>query len=184
MDYKLFKPSDIDLFREYPELKEYIEFSNLKNDELLFAWHYGNPTSDIAVLKDKKDRIEKAYHKVWGKTNDTRMVQYFNGDFPENVRTAIDKMMSFKPSARMRAKLMTEKTFNDFEEIMHQDITGLDTADIKKVAELKMDISKQLPDLIKQMEAGFGIKEVDAKGKDVRVPTFADSLHDAMSREN
>ena len=183
MDYKLFQPSNIDLFREYPELKEYKVFVDVKsNDELLFAWHYGNPTSDIAKIEDIKERAKQAYEKVWGVTNDTKYIQYLRGDFPDQVRAAVDKMKSFKPSARMRAKMMTEKTFNDFEEIMHMDIGASDIGEMKKLADIKMEIASQLPELIKQMEGGFGIKEVDAKGKEIRTPTYADTIHDALSR--
>lgn len=185
MDYKLFQPSNIDLFKEYPELKEYKEFTEIKsNDELLFVWHYANPTSDIAKIESIDLRIEAAYEKVFGKTNDTRQVQYLMGDFPENVRAAIERMKNFKPSARMRAKLMTEKTFNDFEKIMFMDVYGEDVGEMKKLADLKMEIAEQLPGLIKQLEGGFGIKEVDSKGKEARVPSYADNVHDAMAREN
>jgi hypothetical protein len=185
MGYKLFQPSDIDMIRDYPELKEYKEFVNMKNDELRFAWEFGNPTSETAKIEDIQQKRKVAYEKVYGNTKDTRQVQFLMGDFPDTVRAAIEKMKSFKPSARMRAKMMTENTFNNFETIMNKDLSGFDDVDeIKKYTELKLKISAELPALIKQMEAGFGIKEVDAKGKEVRVPTYADGLHDAISRSN
>ncbi len=182
-NYTLFKPDKINVFRDYPELNDYPELKALSHDEMLFVWKYANDTSEINGIENDKVRSKKAYKLVFGETNDTQQQKYAACDFPPHVRAAVEVMASFKPSARMRAKLMVEKTFEDYETILHADLpTEVD--ELKKVMELRLKISKDLPDLIKLMEQGFGIRnEVEeTKEGDRRQASYMDNIHDHMSK--
>jgi len=171
------------MFREYPELKEYKEFNGLSNAEMAFVWHVSNPTSDLVLtIEDLSERRKAAYEKIWGNTNDTRYVDYVSGNIPEKVRAGCERMRNFNPSTRMRAKMMTDQMFSDFETIMKKKMSeNDDPVKIKAMAEVKLKIAGELPDLIKRLEGGFGFKD-EIKDSDKREPTFMDNILEELER--
>jgi len=115
---------------------------------------------------------------------DAKKSRFLSGDFSSHVSEAIEAMSRFNPPMRMRARIMVEKNFIDFENISNINIEDKDFDEQKKLVELKLTVAAKLPDLIKQLEEGFGIrtqKEVDEKG---RQPSFADNIHDLMESQN
>jgi len=179
------------ILREYPELAEYPEFTKLTADNLKFVWYYASPTSNVARIGDEADRRKYAYDRSfaikYGKPEkndiDGLKLRFLDGNFPSDVRAAIETMRRFKPSFRIRAKMMVEKNFNDLEEISKKDLKEItDVDELKKYAELKLKVSEALPDLIKQLEFGFGIKTEDKKDSDKRQASFADGIHELMEQ--
>lgn len=174
--YYLFGPrNEKDLGRQYPELKKEPEFKDLTTGELLFTWWYANATSPLIIddtLSDKQ-RIMAAYDQSFKKTSadNDRKSNYFSSIFPDRVKTAIEKMKSFNPSARIRSRIMIEKMMNQFEKLINvseDDFIEHDEGGKKKInwtgrnsyVTSAKNISEMLPTLIRQLEEGFGVIEV------------------------
>ncbi len=172
----LFKP-DGDPFLDYPELSEYEEFTVLNLKDFRFVWQYANKTSPTEGNK------KKSYIAVYGETNDTRMSKFLDGSFPADIRAAIEVMKNFSPSVRMKSKMMVEKIFNDYDQIANIDLTGLENEECKKVMSMKQDVVKNLPDIIRRMEEGFGIKLEEKKESDNRENTLMDKIHDTLAKQ-
>lgn len=179
MEYSLFRPSKIAMLREYPELRTFDEFKELSNDDLNFVWWIANATSELSNITDLKERRKQAYIKVWGKEN-TDQILYLEGRYSEKVRAAIERMKNFNPSVRMRAKMMLYKTMNDFEGIINVDITTItDPDELKKHTDVRTKVLGALPDIIRQLEQGFGIsEEAEEKDDKTRQATYWDKVMD------
>lgn len=172
------------MLREYPELAEFDEFTSIRNDELIFVWNLLFDSSAIDNPSDS-DKRKSAAKKAF--SGDKEKVALFtSGKYAPEIKAAIECMETFNPSARMRAKYMIDKIFYDFENIVKKDFTVLtDVSEAKKWSDLKLDIIKSLPGLIKQIERGYGVvEEKEKKESKERGTTFADSIHEFMNKEN
>lgn len=183
MTQYIFKPTDRNMLMDYPELSEYDEFGDLKNDELTFIWHYVFDRSDLDIhaFTDKQYR-ERAAQKAFPQDK-SRIAEFSSGAFEPRIRAAIEKMKSFNPTARFRAKAMVEKLFSDFETINKKSLMDMiDTDEVAKYIGLKIKIQSVMPDLVKQIERGYGVTEEAKSQKDKRKKSFADQVHEHMDR--
>lgn len=187
----LFGPTnDKDLKRQYPELKEIAEFDKLTTGELLFVWWYSNSTSPI--VKDEnlseKQRSMKAYYEAFkSHPNEDRQRDYYSLNFPDKVRLAIDRMRKFEPTVRIRSKMISETILENFEKMSKVDMSDFEEIDpetnIKTInwtgrnnyVTSAKTILQTLPDLIRQVEEGFGVK--DRKGSDNNGEKAIDRFH-------
>lgn len=177
---KLFEPTAQDMKLEYPELVEYKEFKGLSARELKLCWYVGNRTSPIANYR-KEQRYKKALSMAYGKIGAKRkdVQDMLNGNIPDNILKGIKRMATFNPSVRLRAKFATEYIFdrlNELIEISEQDMKAMDFDDRKKYTELIIKISAEMPDMIKRMEGGYGIK-VEVKKKTAEVKASISELN-------
>lgn len=179
-DVMLFGPlSDKDLRRQYPELASIAEFESLQNNELLFSWYMGNRTSPLLLDEDMPAelRLEIAIKKSFkGKLDAKARAEYLAWNFPERVRVAVRKMEEFRPDVRNRAKMMIEKIFTKFEEMIdvseddfilrNKDgvLMGVDWTSKKQYIDSCRNIAEAMPALITKLEEGFGIEVTDDKG--------------------
>lgn len=173
----LFGPSsERDLKKQHPELNRIEEFKSLSTPQLLFVWWYANPTSPLRDSKSSKEKVLTALKKAWGdKLTDEIRDQYIVFDFPDNVKIAIDKMTFLRPNERAKAKVMVETIFKNFEKLVKisdEDFKlmdkegnpmGIDWTGRKQYIDSVEKISSTLPQLLKQLEEGFGIEEADIK---------------------
>jgi hypothetical protein len=173
--FLLFGPkNEKDLKRQYPELGNVAEFQKLTIGELLFVWWYSNPTSPLVTDNNVSDKIRVgyAYEEAFkSHPDEDRKKNYFSLNFPDRIRLAIDKMKSFNPSARIRSRMIVEKILENFELMVNVDIDDFVTIDEKTNArEINFTarnnyvnscskISETLPQLIEQVEQGFGVTE-------------------------
>jgi hypothetical protein len=161
----LFKPSDgnISLKDEYPELTDIGEFRDLSDDELIFCYNMGCPTSKLFGTKNEKAKIQSALTYSFGKNiSDAERTKFLNNNYPEKLRVAIARFKQFRPSARMRAKIMVDKVFDNFESIVNpgeQYMTAMkNDVDLQsKYVTNSIKVVEALKDLIKTKEAGFGV---------------------------
>jgi hypothetical protein len=163
LGYSLFD-GDGDMLKEYPELAQYPEFSELKERELRFCWLVACKTSPI-INKDKSSRVKAALDMTYGTLgNDRPEVKSIKaGKIPEKWMKAIARMTTFSPSLRLRAKFMDEYIFDKLtslivlDEVTEAKIKS-DADERKKYADLAIKISSEMPSLIQRMEGGYGIK--------------------------
>jgi len=168
----------------YPELNNIDEFQDLNNMELLFAYYFGVYYDH---LKNDSDRLKKAMWKIGTRWDEGTRNKYLNGKIPEKVKKAIIRMRQYDVSTRFRAKAMTEKILENFESIVAldkddfllegDDGTIVDWQSIKDHTKLCVDISKSLPDIVKQVEAGYGVRDVKLSGKNLTEGSPLDEYH-------
>lgn len=171
-----------DLKHQYPELGNFPEFKNLTTAELLFVWWYANQTSPLVTddnLSDKM-RIAFAFTEAFGtKSNDAvydkRKTDYYSSNFPSHISIAIDVMRSFNPTVRARSRMMVEKILANYEKLVDIKISDFETKNDDGSKEINWtgrnnyvtstkNISDTLPQLINQVEQGFGVS--DNKGEE------------------
>jgi len=192
--YLLFGPqNETDLRRQYPDLWDVEEFVKLSVGEMLFVWWFANPTSPL-IAEDNlpdKNRSIKAYEKAFkSHPDENRKTNYYSLNFPDKIRLAIDRMKKFEPSVRIRGKMMLEKIMKNFESMIEvnmddfkvKDDEGKSTGEIDFTARNNYvnsakTIIQALPDLVSQVEQGFGVKD---KGKEIEGEKAIDRFHKSI----
>jgi hypothetical protein len=160
LDFISFDPRNdaIENYRNnYPEFGEIDEFKDLKSFELAYVWFYSHPKSPITEKGD--DRVKKCLQEVYGKNWEDSYKKYKTPD--ERIKLAINIMSRINDNVRMRAKMMVDKTFNDYEELMSVGIAEFQSAsggiDYKAFIDVRKTILKELQELVRIKERGFGI---------------------------
>ena len=164
---------------EYPELADVPEFEKCNVDELKFVWYY---SVFYRLMKNETARIklsvEAAFlkHGIWVNAATSKVrEQYFEGNFPEDIRVAINKMANYDPGARVSAKLIAEATLRTYqfmissisEDVLNEEVDSEGDAkpvdwDVrKKQVDTMATINKEIPNVLSQVETGFGIRKKD-----------------------
>jgi hypothetical protein len=156
-----------DLRIEYPELSEMKEFKLLKVKEVRLCWLLGNRTSPIYKLS-KRDRLQKALEIVYGRSYASHkdLQNIVAGEMPEDLKIAINKMESFNPEYRLKAKLMSQYMFDMLNDMIILDAATLAAMDIdekKKYTDLIVKVHSELPDMVSRLETAYGVKTVENK---------------------
>jgi hypothetical protein len=177
MDYGealMFEPSGRDMKMDYPELAETDEFKELSQRQLKFVWYVANRTSPLASLSGKK-RLKAAASTAWGSYHAKKQeaIDYAEGKFPDEIKAAIEKMASFIPSVRLKAKFMQEYIFDKMQSIIivsDNDMEEMDADEKKKYADLALKVSSELGNVVDRLESGYGVKvkETKKKGNEVK----------------
>lgn len=165
----MFAPkSERDIRRSYPELSRIKEFTGLSSSELLFTWWHSNRTSPFYHLTDEKSRVSQSFDRAFGKNHMAEKDRYLNGFIPEKIKSACSRMEKFDSDVRSRAKMMVEKIMNKFEETVdmpkeafYDNDGNLDVNKKRAYIETCSKIADKLPDLVAQLESGYGITDAE-----------------------
>lgn len=152
--------------KTYSELGTIEEFRPLSGKELVFVWYFSNKTSPLIISNiPPVDRVELALKRSWlldGMQPKTLSL-YKELVFPEHLQEAMKRMASFNPDIRDRAKLILVSMFDNLSKIgdldNFKDKDG--SYDMTAYANAAKSVTATMPTLIKQMEDGFGVKDVD-----------------------
>ena len=167
-EIKLFVPTTKDLRQEYSELLSVPEFTQLTQKEMNFVWGFANKTSTFSAIKNEKDRVLKCLHYIADEISGKQVEDYSNLNFPLHISTAIERMSRFDPYLRTQAKNLTEVIFENIKKVVNQDPAEIkDMDDKKKYIALSLDVLKSMPELIRQLENGYGITEVKTKKEEL-----------------
>jgi hypothetical protein len=184
IDITLFEPTGRDMKLDYPELGNITEFHDLSFREMRLCWMIGNRTSPIANYSTMK-RVRAACEQVYKKQSRNKewvVDMMENGTIPEKLKKGISRMASFRPSVRLRAKLMDEYMFDQLNGLIHvseEDKRAMDTDEKKKYADLLIKVSSELPSLVTRMESGYGINVSD-ENEDVDVKANITDVRDRI----
>lgn len=187
----LFGPrSNKALQRQYPELSKEPEFKDLAGDEMHFAWLMGNPSSPVDPEWTPQVRMTNAAAVAFI-SNPEKKKLYSSGAYSDAVKIAIERMSRYAPEARLVAKRIVQTIFQNYQKMVDVDvdkdflttkkvgkgedaeeITEMDWTGRKQYIDSVKTIAETLPNLIKQLEEGFGIElkkgeEVGTKSIDV-----------------
>ena len=166
---EMFEPSPRDMKLDYPELSEVTEFEHLNARELKFCWYVGSRTSPLADMPKKK-RLSTSANTAWGGYHADRkeVKELAAGKIPDKLLTAIERMSSFNPTVRLRAKFMQEYIFEKMQSIIiisDSELKALDSDEKKKYADLVLKVSSDLSNVVERMEIGYGVRIGEQKGK-------------------
>lgn len=170
---KLFEPSDRDMKLEYPELAETEEFVNLSAREMKFVWYYANSTSPISHYSNAK-RLEKSISLAYQSFSDRKELDDVKkGKFYPELKDAIKRMESYNISYRLRARMNNEHIFDNLTSMTmksNSDLEQMEIDDQKKYADLCIKVSKEMIDIIRNIEnSGIKKEEIQNKKADVKV---------------
>lgn len=157
---------------DYPELQQFDSLKSLSNsNDFVFVWYYACKASPYYESKNQVSKVQCCIKKAYGKKlTEGKRNQLISGDFPEDIRKAIRDVESFEPGARIRAKIMAEETLAKLEAIVMEDVSPSDflkddgTIDYtakKAYAATLISINKDIPELISQIERGYGTSFID-----------------------
>lgn len=154
---------------KYPHLKEYSELDKLSPDWLVFCWWFACKASPLVVTPmGHLKRIELALHKstLIRKSEETEIQSALNGQFPDDVKQAIDVFASFDVDLHIEAYKMAVDMFEGMKESCKKEnyTTGEgDTSIFDRDSYMKSvsSVSKMMPDVVKQIENTYGVKEID-----------------------
>lgn len=174
------------LLSEYPDLAEYKEFKELSKEELNFVWYVGNPSSPLngGGILDEKLKYKSAASRCI--RDPEKKKRFGEGDIPSNLREAISKMSTFSPEARLIAKQVATTAFHNLQAMVDinvnddfkitrnitsgtgkdkvvEQVEEMDWAGRKQYIDTVSKISDLLPNLLKQVEHGFGVEEKNDK---------------------
>ena len=169
----VFSPEGIsteDYKKKYPELDTIQEFKTLKTKELIFVWYYSNPTSYmIYQYPEKKDRALQAWSKAMGTAMQGQNFaeQFLDRRLPNQtkIEEAIRRMEKILPTVRFQAMEMVNKVFNDFKDLLDTPKSEFAKADgsvdYNSYMALRKNVLKELEEMVKLREIGFGISNRD-----------------------
>lgn len=170
---KLFpRQGNKDLRELYPELKDEPEFIPLDKEELWFVNEYANQTSDYYYHTPLQNKISKCFDRSFVGANPSKKEQYLSRAFPLQVKAAIDRMRLYNPDVRSQGLSITKDIFTEYKGIIDRrkkwsqkidnknkiDPTPEDLQKDKLFVDTSAKIIQELPDLMKRIENGFGIK--------------------------
>lgn len=175
-DEQLFPLTEQDLRVEYEELNDVEEFNELTSKEMVFVWYYANQTSPYYSIP-VKERVVKCLEILKDDLSGTQLDEYFNLNFPTHIASAIEVMETFNPKLRTEAKSITEKIFKNIKRIVDVDVVSItDMEEKKKYIAISMDVIKSMPELVRQMERGYGVKVKVKKKKEEDKQTTWDAI--------
>jgi len=133
---EMFEPTARDMKLDYPELAEVEEFKKLNARELKFCWYMGSRTSPFANM-NKKKRLKVASATAWGgyHAQKKQIKELAEGKLTDDIIVGINKMSTFNPSVRLKAKFMQEYIFEKMQTIIiisPEDMDELDADEKKK----------------------------------------------------
>jgi hypothetical protein len=182
----LFEPNGkSDMRLDYPELAEVPEFEELSSTEVRLCWYIGNRTSPLVKnIRDKGKRVKSALEKCYTGASRERQdyKDMLEGNFPHKILVGIEKMASYNPSFRLKAKLLDEWMFDKIQSLVMKDevkINMMDIDDEKKYTSMMLEVSKSMPDMIGRMEQGYGVKKKKIE-KEVQVMSSVGNIRERL----
>ena len=180
--YALFAPRSINsLIVDYPELRDYEEFK-IKKHDLLFVWYYAckvSPLYDHTDVKSKREKIERCIKASGLMVSSDSKSRFLEGNFSSKISAAINKMESFEPAVRIMMKLDSVQKFMTLKKLTslkldddgnHESFKNKDgeinfTAK-KQYMEMILKLEEKKPQVIEQIENGFGITGIKKGSND------------------
>lgn len=185
-----------DLIKQYPELLEVEEFAGISTKKLLLTWYYANSTSPL-FGQSEEEKIRNSFLNAYeseDKIPEQEMDAWLSGEFTKEEMAAIKKWKSMDKNIRNKARIMVDKMMENLSKMIEvsdsdfkkfddegNEIKGVDWQARNQYANCCKTVSALLPELIVQMEQGFGIR---TKGKDTSKKQSGESAIDRYHKRN
>jgi hypothetical protein len=164
-EYSLFTATDRNnLLDDYPELREYPEFMELRNKpkDMLWVWHFACRSSPLKELHTERERVTAAVKIVWPNAEEQELFdlihRFMNRE--KEIQDAVMVMRNFRPEGRFVRHVACEQMIKMARAVMDEDPRKVkDIVDpSKKKAFLEaMSVALDLIDqAVKMSESGSG----------------------------
>ncbi len=163
--YVIFAPKNVkDLRIQYPELKEYPEFSssNIKIHDLLFVWWFRCSASPLYDLEDD-DKLEYCVNKAYP-TEQQRQAKLaaFQEGFPDSMKQAFKRMETFNLEARVENYIYTRTVRDNCKAMLSEDVAGMSPEDKDAWATRAPKLWKLLDETTTTLERGaYGVSTIE-----------------------
>jgi hypothetical protein len=159
-----------DYMVEYPELNRAEETKNLRGVELMWCWYYGSPESPF-ILKEYSEQdkaiacTELVFDNIYkGRPYDEKtLIDMRKGNVPTFFGQAIEFFRKKNLEARSTGKSMIDKIFQSYNDIIEKGAEQFKTKegdiDYAKFTSTMRMIRNEIPELIKEVEEGFGVTD-------------------------
>ncbi len=187
------------LLAEFPELNNYREFKELTKEDLNFAWYMGNQSSPLNDGTIQSDIVKARSAAARCIKSPEKRKEYGELNIPSSVKEAIKKMGTFSPIARLIAKQVAAISFKNLVAMVSVDVaedfkitrnitqgsgkdrtvesvTEIDWTGKKQYVDIVAKVKDTMPELLKQVEEGFGVEERDEKNKEIGMKAI-DKFH-------
>ena len=164
----IFKPGDAEMQQQYPELKAEKAFKTLTNSQLMFVWYYANKTSPFRDLPDHKKINQAWMSSGFDAGNKNHLKLKHMNKWPDHIEKAMEKMAEYNPDLRFQANIATANIFNNMKLLIATNESELKLKEPnhqKQYMDMVIGISKEMPNIIKKLEEGYGITTGKVKVK-------------------
>lgn len=171
---RLFNPTENkDLKIDYPELAEMDEFKGMAPKFVKFCWYVGNRTSPYFALP-REEKISKVIKLLWGNRADKipHVKPLIDGEISRDILRGIERMVRFNPENRLKAKILADYTFHQLQKLVvidDDELKKMSFEDKNRYATLLTKVQRDLPDVLQNLETGFGVEVVERNNTDNKV---------------
>ncbi len=184
----IFKPGETDMKQQYPELKSEAAFKKLTNPQLMFVWYWANKTSPFRQLADHKKTHQAWMASGFDNENKNHLKLKHQNQWPDYIETAMEKMAEYNPELRFQANMATANIFNNMKLLIATNESELKLKEPnhqKQYMDMVIGISKEMPNIIKKLEEGYGITTGKVKLKNSEKETrLADTISSSDTNHN
>ena len=159
--------------KTYPELATIPEFDDIRSIDLQFIWYIANPTSYLYwnYPDDMRGRVRAALKETYINNPPKEYVNdWLELKFSPKINQAIERMRKFRPDVRQEARDMVDNVFKDFQKVLNMNMSdfknGKGELDPSAYVSSRKAILKELPEIIKIREMGFGVTTTGDKRKE------------------
>jgi hypothetical protein len=159
MTIMIFKPSSRPLKEEYESLNDYEEFKTLSDKEMKFGWYFSCKDSPFIHL-EQDERIGRILSLKLLEFSDSERNKYMNLKLSDEVIASFALWEKFIPHIRERGKKIIDAIIANCEKVSAQDVDkylNTDPGDAKSFMDASINIAKNLPEMIRVAEQGFGV---------------------------
>lgn len=176
----IFLPTAKSLREEYELLNEYEEFKNLSDNEMRLGFYYACKSSKYINFEASKRIIEILKHQKDLTFSDRERDNFTRLHFSDELISSFTIWGSFLPDIRMRGKNIMDSVLKNCETVALIDITkylDIDVGDSKSFMDMQINIVKNIPEIIRVAEQGFGVQKKKDKKEDSKTTDLESALN-------
>jgi len=159
----IFIPTKNELKSEYPILADeavYPEFKTLNDSEMRLGFYYACKGSVYINLKEENritDILIKQKDLVF---KNEQKSKFINLDFTEELEISFITWSKFVPDIRLMGYNAIYSIMKDCLKVANEDLDKYiqtDVSDLKTMMSMKIEVAKNIGEIIRQVEQGFGV---------------------------
>lgn len=155
----IFEPTDNPMLDEYPELGKYAEFKNLPENHLRLGYFYACKSSPYSGLEEHK-RIGSIIKREKLSLTEYEKRKFAELEFGEELENSFTQWAKFIPEIRTAGYNAMFNIMKNCVSVAKMDISKYsetEFSELKSLISCQIEIGKNMPDIVLQVEQGFGV---------------------------
>jgi len=176
----IFTPNTKPLREEYELLNDYEEFKNLSDKEMRLGFYYACKGSKYINFEPRKRIVEILKHQKDISFSDKETEKLTSLLFSDELTNSFIVWGSFLPDVRMRGKNIMDNVLKNCETVALIDVNKYletDVGDSKSFMDMQINIVKNLPEIIRVAEQGFGVQKKKEDTKENKTTDLESALN-------